>query len=240
MRLFLLRAQYSAPDWIMLSRLLLLAAAFFAVQYLLLLLRRDLSPQQRAARHFGLGLPLGLLLAWALLNLVGYQGPAARAHHLAIAGSAPARVSYGDPAHAPTIQVFTAPGCGPCKYLESRLKDVVAQGYAVQYIPSSLNGADWDEIDAALCEVNPKAGFERLFGIGGGLIPAAGQPGCRSRVRDNQAALQKLAGELVFPTVVMPDGLLLVGVPSDFMLQNYLQAATPLPAAAAAGGGQPL
>jgi thiol-disulfide isomerase/thioredoxin len=206
---------------------------------LLLRWRSDLSPQQLAARHFGPALPALLLAGWVLLTWFGYQGSMARRHQLEIAQSAPARVTYGDAA-APVIQVFTAPGCGPCKMLESQLKNVIAQGYAVQYIPSSLSGADWDEINAALCQTDPKAGFERLFDSGGQAALPPPQPGCQSGVRNNQAVLQKLAGQLVFPTVVMPDGLLLIGAPSESKLQTYLRAAAPLPAAAPTNGVRPL
>jgi len=236
-RLLWLRAIDSAPDSALLPRLLLIAALFLAVRHLLLRWRKDLSPEQRAARHFGPWLPAGLLAGWALLSLISYQGPVTRGHQLEIAQSAPVRVSYGDAARAPVIQVFTAPGCGPCKSLEERLRSVIAQGYAVQYIPSSLGDNDWDQINAAMCQADRKAGFERLFGGGGPTQPIAA-PGCQSGVRDNEAVLRKLAGKLYFPTVVMPDGLMLIGAPSDEKLQAYLRAAAPLPAAA--GGGQPL
>jgi len=231
-----LRAVDSAQDSGLLPRLLLIAALFLAVQYLLLRWRKDLTPQQRAARHFSPWLPAGMLAGWAVLNLFSYQGPVTRGHQLEIAQSAPVRVSYGDAAHAPVIQVFTAPGCGPCKSLEMRLRDVIAQGYAVQYIPSSLDDGDWDQINAAMCQADRKAGFERLFAGGGPMQPIAA--GCESGVTGNEAVLRKLAGKLYFPTVVMPDGLMLIGAPSDEELQAYLHAAAPLPAAA--GRGQAL
>lgn len=239
-RLWIMRALYSAPSWALLSRILLFVALFLAVQQLMLWRGRPLSPEQQAARHSGPWVLAAVLAAWGVLTFFGYQGSATRRSHLQIAQSAPVRVTYGDAAHAPVIQVFTAPGCGPCMSLEGRLKAVIGQGYAVQYIPSSLGGGDWDLINAAMCEADPKAGFERIFGIAGSPRPQAPQAVCRSGVMGNEAVLRKLAGSLVFPTVVMPDGLLLIGAPSDARLHAYLQAAAPLPPAAAASGSQPL
>jgi hypothetical protein len=237
-RLFVLRVLYSAPNWALLSRLLLLVALFLAVQQLMLRRgQQHLTPEQWAARDRGPWVLAVVLVAWGVLTFFGYQGSTTRRGHLEMAQSAPVRVTYGDAAHAPVIQVFTAPGCGPCKSLEGRLKAVIAQGYAVQYIPSSLGGGDWDAINAAMCESDRKAGFERLFGMAAMAPPAAEAP-CRSGVTDNEAVLNRLAGRLVFPTVVMPDGLLMIGAPSDARLRSYLQAVAPLPAAAA--GGQPL
>ncbi len=122
-----------------------------------------------------------VLAAWAVLTLFTYQGSVTRHSHLEIAQTAPVRVTYGDAEHAPVIQVFTAPGCGPCKSLEGRLKTVIGQGYAVQYIPGSLSGGDWDLINAAMCEADPKAGFERIFGIAGSAHRRLASPtACRS------------------------------------------------------------
>ncbi|MDB5976558.1 MAG: hypothetical protein JWR07_3318 [Nevskia sp.] len=240
-RLFVLRVLYSAPNWVLLSRLLLFVAVFLAVQQLLLWRSKDLTPEQAAARARGRWVLGVVLAAWGVLTMIDYQGSAARHSHLEAAQSAPVRVTYGDAAHAPVIQVFTAPGCGPCKSLEGRLKAVIAQGYAVQYIPSSLGDNDWDAINAAMCEPDRKAGFERLFGMGF-TAPAVPAPLCISGVTDNEAVLRKLAGQLVFPTVIMPDGFLVIGAPSDARLHAYLGAAAPLPAAAVGtrAGGQAL
>ena len=241
-RLFVLRVLYSAPNWALLSRLLLFVALFLAVQQLMLWRSKDLTPEQAAARARGPWVVAVLLAAWSVLTMVGYQGSATRHGHFEAAQSAPVRVTYGDAAHAPVIQVFTAPGCGPCKSLEGRLKAVIAQGYAVQYIPSSLGDNDWDVINAAMCEPDRKAGFERLFGMAGLTAPAAPTPACISGVTDNEAVLRKLAGQLVFPTVIMPDGFMVIGAPSDARLHAYLGAAAPLPAAAVGTrtGGQAL
>ena len=236
-RLFVLRVLYSAPNWALLSRLLLFVAVFLAVQQLLLWRSRDLTPEQATVRARGRWVLGAVLAAWGVMTLVGYQGAATRRGHYEAAQSAPVRVTYGDAAHAPVIQVFTTPGCGPCKSLEGRLKAVIAQGYAVQYIPSSLGDNDWDAINAAMCEPDRRAGFERLFGMGF-TVPAAPAPLCVSGVTDNEAVLRKLAGQLVFPTVIMPDGFLVIGAPSDARLHTYLGAAAPLPAARA--GGQAL
>ena len=238
-RLFVLRAWYSAQESTFLSRVLLFLTVYLVVQLLLLLRGGELSPAQRTMRARGPWLLAGLFAAWGILLYSGYQGPVVRGIHLEIAQSAPARVSYGDAQHAPLIQVFTAPGCGPCKYLEGNLKPLIAQGYAVQYIPASLSGDDWDVLNAALCEADPRAGFERVFGMSGLSVPAAAAPSCRSGVSGNEAVLRKLAGSAVFPTVIMPDGFLMIGAPSDAKLRAYLQAAAPLPPAAARGG-QPL
>ena len=241
-RLFLLRAWYSAQESTFLSRVLLFATVYLVVQLLMLRRGGELSPSQRAMRARGPWILAGVLAAWGILLYSGYQGPVVRGTHLEIAQSAPARVSYGDAQHAPLIQVFTAPGCGPCKYLEGNLKPLIAQGYAVQYIPASLSGDDWDLLNAALCEADPRAGFERVFGMSGISVlatPAAAAPSCRSGVSGNEAVLRKLAGSAVFPTVIMPDGFLMIGAPSDAKLRGYLPAAAPLPPAAARGG-QPL
>jgi len=239
-RLFMLRAWYSAPDSTFLSRVLLFATVYLVVQLLILRRGGELSPAQRAMRARGPWILAGVLAAWGALVFAGYQGPVVRGTHLEIAQSAPARVTYGDAAAAPVIQVFTAPGCGPCKYLEGNLKPLIAQGYAVQYIPGSLNGDDWDVLNAALCEADPRAGFERVFGMSGFSVPAAAAPSCRSGVSGNEAVLRKLAGSAVFPTVVMPDGFLMIGAPSNARLRAYLRAAAPLPPGAAAKGGRPL
>ena len=239
-RLWILRALYSAPNWALLSRILLFVALFLAVQQLMLRRGKPLSPEQRTAREGGPWVLAAVLAAWGLLTFFSYQGSATRRSHLEIAQSAPVRVTYGDALHAPVIQVFTAPGCGPCKSLEGRLKAVIGQGYAVQYIPSSLGDDDWDVLNAAMCEADPKAGFERVFGIAGRAPPMAPPTACRSGVMGNEAVLRKLSGRLVFPTLVMPDGLLLIGAPSDARLHAYLQAAAPLPQPTAASGSQPL
>lgn len=235
-RLFVLRVLYSAPSWALLSRLLLFLALFLAVQQLLLRRGQHLTPAQWAVRDRGPWALLVVAAVWGVLTFATYQGSSTRRSHFETAQSAPVRVSYGDAAHAPVIQVFTAPGCGPCKSLEGRLKAVIGQGYAVQYIPSVLGGGDWDALNAAMCEADRKAGFERVFGMAGFAAPAASSPLCRSGVTDNEAVLLRLAGRLVFPTVIMPDGLLLVGAPSDATLRAYLRVAAPLPAT----GGQPL
>lgn len=235
-RLLLLRVMDSAPQWALLSRLLLLAALFVALQQLPLWLRRHADAGQRAARRQGPWLVAALLAAWGLISSIGYQGPATRRAQLELARSAPLRVGYGDAAHAPLIQVFTAPGCGPCRLLERRLQGVIAQGYAVQYIPGSLGGNDQETIEAALCEPDPRAGFERVFAMAGAAPAALAPPPCRGGVRDNQAVQHRLAGRVVFPTLVLPDGFMVVGVPSEARLRAYLQAAAPLPPA----GGAPL
>ena len=234
-RLFVLRVMYSAPNWALLSRLLLFVSLFLAAQQLMLWRSKSLTPEQAAARARGPWVVAALLAVWSVLTMVGYQGSVTRRGHFEAAQSAPVRVTYGDAAHAPVIQVFTAPGCGPCKSLEGRLKAVIAQGYAVQYIPSSLSDNDWDAINAAMCEPDRRAGFERLFGMAF-TAPAMPVPACISGVTDNEAVLRKLAGQLVFPTVIMPDGFLVVGAPSDARLHAYLGAAAPLPAAAKTGG----
>jgi hypothetical protein len=238
-RLFVLRAWYSAQESTFLSRVLLFATVYLVVQLLMLRRGGELSPAQRVMRARGPWILVGVLVAWGILLYSGYQGPVVRGTHLEIAQSAPARVSYGDAATAPLIQVFTAPGCGPCKYLEGNLKPLIAQGYAVQYIPASLSGDDWDVLNAALCEADPRAGFERVFGMSGLSAPAAAAPSCRSGVSGNEAVLRKLAGSAVFPTVIMPDGFLMIGAPSDAKLLAYLHAAAPLPPATGRGG-QPL
>jgi hypothetical protein len=237
--LLLLREMNSASEWAPLSRLLLVAVLFLALRHLWSRRRGGLSPDQPVERDPGLWLLAGMLAAWAVLSFTNYQGPAARRAHLQIAQSAPVRVTYGDAAHAPVIQVFTARGCGPCIALEQRLRSVIAEGYAVQYIPGSLDGADWNVINAAMCEIDPKAGFEQVFGGGG--LPAFGavRPGCRSGVGGNESVLRKLAGNPVFPTLIMPDGLLLIGAPSESRLRSYLHAAAPLDTTVT-GGGQPL
>ena len=239
MRLLLLRGMYSAPSWTLLSRLLLFAALFIGVQQVMLWLRRDPGPEQRAARRQGSWLVLALLAAWGLVSGIGYQGAAMRRDHLALAQAAPLRISYGDTAHAPVIQVFTAPGCGPCKSLEGRLQPLIAQGYAVQYIPGSLGGGDEETIEAALCETHPGAAFERVFGMATPAASAqASAPPCGGGVRANEAVLHRIAGMVEFPTVVMPDGFVIVGAVSATRLSTYLSAAAPLPAAPA--GGRPL
>ena len=236
-RLFLMRAWYSALESTFLSRVLLFAAVYLVVQLLILRRGGELSPSQRVMRARGPWILAGVLAAWGVLVFAGYQGPVVRGTHLEIAQSAPARVTYGDAATAPVIQVFTAPGCGPCKYLEGNLKPLIAQGYAVQYIPGSLSGDDWGVLNAALCEADPRAGFERVFGMSRVSVPAAAAaPLCRSGVSSNEAVLRKLAGSAVFPTVIMPDGFLMIGAPSDARLRAYLRAAAPLPPGAAGKG----
>ncbi len=214
LHLFLLRLMHASPGAWLLARLCLAIAVGLLLSRLID--RRHSSP-------LGLGL---VLLAAAVCTFVGYQRQTVRAGQLETARSAPVRLAYGT-SGAPAIQVFTAPGCGPCRDLEARLQAFIGAGYAVEYIPVSMRGEeDWEALAAAMCSVDPRTAFERVYALAG--APPAG-PDCHSRVRENEAVLQALSGREVFPTVVMPDGLLRIGAPSDRELRDYLRAAAPLP-----------
>jgi len=230
--LLLLRLAHASPWAWMLSRVLLLLALSLLLQQLWLRRSPTLAEMNVVTLRGGL-LVLPLVLAAAgLCAWLGYQTAARRAEQLRLARSAPARLAYGT-AGAPVIQVFTAPGCGPCRNLEARLRPFIREGYAVEYIPVSMNGdEDWDALEAALCSPDPRAAFEQVFALAG-APPAT--PGCISRVRGNEPVLEALSGRPVFPTVVMPDGLLRIGAPSDGELRDYLRAAAPLPPATSAG-----
>lgn len=226
--LLLLRLAHASPGAWMLSRVFLLLALSLLVQQLWLRRSPTLAEMNVVTLRGGLLLLPLVLGAAALCGWLGYQGPGQRAEQLRLARSAPVRLAYGR-AGAPAIQVFTAPGCGPCRNLEAHLRSFIEEGYAVEYIPVSMNGdEDWEALEAALCSADPRAGFERVFALAG-APPAT--PGCFSPVRGNEPVLEALSGRQVFPTVVMPDGLLRIGAPSDRELRDYLQAAAPLPAA---------
>jgi hypothetical protein len=227
--LLLLRLAHASPGAWLLSRVLLLLALSLLLQQLWLRRSPTLAEMNVVTLRGGLlALPL-LLAAAALCAWLGYQTAGLRAQQLQLARSAPVRLAYGT-AGAPVIQVFTAPGCGPCRNLEARLHAFIREGYAVEYIPVSMNGdEDWEALEAALCSADPRAGFEQVFALAG-APPAT--PGCISPVRGNEPVLESLSGRQVFPTVVMPDGLLRIGAPSDGELRDYLRAAAPLPASA--------
>ncbi|MBV8062491.1 MAG: thioredoxin fold domain-containing protein [Nevskia sp.] len=224
LHLLLLRLTHLTPGPAMLARVSLALALGLLVQQLLL--RRNAAVAEVVPLRTGL-LSLPLLLGVALLAAwLGYPTQSVRQHQLDLARSAPVRLAYG-PAGAPAIQVFTAPGCGPCRLLEERLGTLIAEGYAVEYIPVSMRGdEDWDALAAAMCSANPRAAFEQVYAMAAAPTPLAG---CDSRVRENAPVLQSLVGEEVYPTVVMPDGLLRVGAPSEEELRDYLRAASPLP-----------
>jgi hypothetical protein len=228
----MLRLSHASPAALTLMAMLLAAAAGLVAHQLSIRRSPTLTDMNKVPLRAGLlALPL-VLLGAAVAGRLGYQGEALRAEHLRLSQAAPVRVSYGA-AGAPTIQVFTAPGCGPCRQLEGELGSVIAEGYAVQYIPVSMFGDEgWDQLEAAMCSEDPRAGFERAFSLS--RLPPAG-PDCHSRVRENEAALDAL-GSAAFPTVIMPDGLLQLGAPPLAELRDYLHATAPLPAAA----GKPL
>jgi hypothetical protein len=223
----MLRLLHSAPASLTLLVMLLALAAGLVVHQLGIRRSPTLTDMNRAPLRAGLlALPLVLLAAFGA-GRIGYQGQSLREEQLRLAQTAPVRVAYGDPA-APALQVFTAPGCGPCRQLEARLGEVIREGYAVQYIPVSMFGDEgWDQLEAAMCSADPRAAFERVFAMA--QVPPAG-PDCHSRVRENQA-VQSALGSAVFPTVIMPDGLLQLGAPSIGELRDYLHATAPLPAA---------
>jgi hypothetical protein len=228
----MLRLMHAAPAALTLMVMLLGLAAGLVSHQLMVRRSPTLTDMNRVPLRIGLlALPLVLLAAFAAGRL-GYQGESTRAGQLHLAQTAPVRVSYGA-AGAPTIQVFTAPGCGPCRQLEGELGILIGEGYAVQYIPVSMFGDEgWEQLEAAMCSDDPRAGFERVFSMS--HVPPAG-PDCHSRVRENEAVLDALGSD-AFPTVIMPDGLLRLGVPSLEELRDYLRATAPLPAAA----GKPL
>jgi hypothetical protein len=208
--LFLLRLHYSSPDTEQLARVFLLVAAVLAVHQLLIRsspTRKEMERTQLRGGLLGLVFCLGVA---ALLSVWGYQGAGKRGRNLEIAGDAPVRFSYGAQG-APLIQVFTAPGCGPCHELEGRLAGVIAEGYAVQYIPSPLSEDDWGLILAAVCAPDARAAFERLYRMQPPPQPGAVPQSCDNSAHLNEAALQRLTGRLVYPTVVMPDGFTIVG-----------------------------
>jgi thiol-disulfide isomerase/thioredoxin len=232
LHVLMLRLAHSAPATQTLMVMLFGLAVGLVSHQLLIRRSPTLTDMNTAPLRAGLlALPLVLLAALGVGRL-GYQGQAQRAEQLRLAQTAPVRVSYG-PADAPAIQVFTAPGCGPCRMLEARLGELVREGYAVQYIPVSMVGDEgWDQIEAAMCSADPRAAFERVYAMA--PVPPAG-PECHSRVRENQAVQQAL-GSQVYPTVIMPDGLLELGAPPIEKLREYLHATAPLPPA----GGQAL
>jgi hypothetical protein len=225
--LFLLRAAYSSHP--LLTRLALYFALFVALQWLLTWRRAAGDPGVRRQRRIDLALLVAALGAALALTVAGFQDHGARQAQLALAAAAPVRVSYGDPATAPTIRVFTARGCGPCLHLEGQLRQLMHEGYAVQYIPGSLDDNDWGLVTAAACGPGSGAGFERAFNMPpDAQAPVTGAV-CQGNIAGNEALQRRLSGHLLYPTVVMPDGLLIVGAPSLAYLRQYLQAAAPLP-----------
>jgi hypothetical protein len=225
--LFLLRAIYSSHP--LLIRLALCTALFSALQLALSRWRAGRGEMTPWRWRQDLTLLLVALGAALVLTSAGFQGAATRQGQLALAAAAPVRVSYGDPAAVPTIRVFTARHCGPCKGLEGELRQVMHEGYAVQYIPGSLDDQDHALVAAAICGADSGAGFEPAFEIP--RDPRAPVTGvvCKGDVAGNEAVQRRLSGQLLYPTVVMPDGLLIVGAPSLEYLDRYLRAAAPLP-----------
>lgn len=227
LHVLLLRLSHASPAALTLMVMLLALAAGLALHQVVLRRSPTLAEMHRVPLRAGLlALPL-VLLAAAAAGRLGYQGQGLRAEQLRLAQSAPVRLAYGA-AGAPVIQVFTAPGCGPCRRLEAELGGLIGEGYAVQYIPVSMIGDEgWDQLEAAMCSADPRAAFERVVAMA--ALPPAG-PDCHSRVRENEAVLDALGSE-AFPTVIMPDGLLQLGAPSLGELRAYLRATAPLPAA---------
>jgi hypothetical protein len=228
--LFLLRTVYSSHP--LLTRLALYFALFMALQWLLSW-RRNGDPVARLGRQRDLALMLGALGLALVLTATGFQGRTTRQGQLELAASAPIRVSYGDPAAAPTIRVFTARGCGPCRNLEGQLRQIMHEGYAVQYIPGSLDDQDWNLVATAVCGADSGsasgAGFEAAFSLPpDAQAPVTGAV-CGGTVGGNEAIQRRLSGHLLYPTLVMPDGLLIVGSPSLDYLRRYLRTAAPLP-----------
>ena len=225
LHLLLLRLRYASPETAQLLHIFLLVAAVLAAHQLWVRsspTRRELEQAALRGGLIGLALCLGLAVAACFW---GYQGGAARARNLQIAGAAPLRVAYGA-GGAPLIQVFTAPGCGPCAELEARLGPVIEAGYAVEYLPSPLSEEDWLPIVSALCAPDPHAAFEHLYRMAQPPQPGAVRRVCDDRARLNEAALKQLTGRLVYPTVV-PDGFVLLGAPSQATLLGYLHAVAP-------------
>lgn len=226
MELFLLRAAYSSHP--LLTRLALYLALFAALHWLLTWRRAARDAAVRGSRRQDLQILAAALGAALLLTVAGFQGRGTRERQLNVAASAPLHVSYGNPA-APTTRVFTARGCGPCMQLEGELRQLMHEGYAVQYIPGSLDDQDWLLVTAAVCG-GSGAGFERAFNMApDAQAPITGAV-CQGNIAGNEAVQHHLRrGGLLYPTVVMPDGLLIVGAPSLAYLRQYLQAAAPLP-----------
>lgn len=231
MELYLLRAMYSSHP--LLTRLALYTALFLALQWLLTWRRAAADAPVRRERWRELALLAAALGVALVLTVVGFQGRSTRQGQLELAASAPIRVSYGDPAAAPTIRVFTARNCGPCKGLEAELPQIVHAGYAVQYIPGSLDDQDRELVATAVCGSGagtaPGAGFEPAFGIRPDAQAPVSGAVCQGDVAGNEAVQRRLSGQLMYPTVVMPDGLLIVGAPSLDYLRRYLRASAPLP-----------